>query len=119
MGVGQDFDRIIAGVRTKFDKAFDATAAEAFESIVEGSPITGAPGQPKISGELARSWTLDRKSSEATISTSDSGADEIEEGLHNGRAIVLRARTGGFHSVKSTVAGIQPLVDHVVQNLRK
>ena len=83
----------------------------AYSSIVEGSPVTGAPGQPVDTGNLRGSWQniidgpLLRR-----IVTNVLYAPYIEEGTSRGRAMVLRSQVGGFRSVALTRAGWQALV---------
>jgi hypothetical protein len=71
------------------------------KSILDGSPITGAPGQPQQSGDLYRSW-MDEGSEEARYVKFISRlfyAKIIED---NFRGAQLRSKVGGFHSVKLT-----------------
>jgi hypothetical protein len=83
-------------------------------SIVEGSPITSAPGQPVDTGALRASWTADFPSqNEARIYTQMRYANIIEDGESEGHPITLRSEVGGFHSVKLTVANADKVVEHV------
>jgi hypothetical protein len=89
-----------------------------FGSIVEGSPLTGAPGQPVDTGFLKGSWHQVPETPLTTrIETDAPYAQGIEDGINlkTGGPIQLRAPTGGFHSVKLTAAGWQHLVDDAVR----
>lgn len=67
------------------ERLLDATAAAVYQSIVNGSPITNAPGQPVDTGELRDSWEIKRISKDRReISTTSPYARAIE---HNWRRI--------------------------------
>jgi hypothetical protein len=66
-----------------------------YESVVEGSSVTSAPGQPVDTGALKKSW----KKADVPY------ASFIEEGEYTQRSSV-----GGPHSRKLTVAGFKRLV---------
>jgi len=107
--------------RVKTLKRQDALLVNAAEkvrdSIVIGSPITGAPGQPMQTGELRRSWKLQYTGEgEATISTQSPYARAIE---HGARGAVVRSNKGGFHSVKLTVVGWQRIVSAALREVSK
>ena len=87
-------------------EVFVRTAQLVQESVVVGSPITGAPGQPVDTGNLANSWHLNVGQTEALLSTNVVYAPVIED---NVRGVVFRNH--GPHSVKLTVAGFDKLVD--------
>jgi len=103
-------------------------------SIVDGSVITGAPGQPVDTGALRASWILSYPSATmAEISTNLVYAPIIEDGVRSLRgkrgdagvskggstlALTLRSQVGGWHSVRYTVAGFQRLVEAVVAKVR-
>jgi hypothetical protein len=86
-----------------------------YGSIVEGSPITGAPGQPVDTGNLRASWIRETGPTRTTITTNTIYAPQIEDGTREGRALTLRSKVGGFHSVKLTVAAFNALVANVVK----
>jgi len=99
------------------------TASAVFNSIVNGSPLTGAPGQPvgqygpgyhpgKVGGTLKASWQLVFVSpTQAIIGTNLVYAKPIEEGTNRGRQLTLRSTVGGFHSVAKTITGYRKLVE--------
>lgn len=112
----------------ELDKAiFVETAVLAHESIVEGSPITGAPGQPVDTGALKASWHLELEETQASITTPLGYAPVIEDDLRSsfdrsgdeparpkgagGSARHHKSTVGGHHSVTLTLAGIDRLID--------
>jgi hypothetical protein len=86
-------------------------------SIVEGSPVTGAPGQPVDTGALRNSWqdVVAPDFSEATIGTNVVYAPPIEDGVGRFGPLTLRSKVGGFHSVKLTVANADALLVDVAE----
>lgn len=88
---------------------------EAFRSIVEGSPITGAPGQPVDTGNLKGSWqNIIDGPLERRIVTNASYALNVEDNIGRNGPMQLRSQVGGFHSVKLTMAGFPAIVEAVV-----
>jgi hypothetical protein len=129
----------LAAFRKKVEqrqKAIFATCvADVQRSIVEGSPVTGSPGQPRDTSNLAGSWQPTFEAPfVALVSTNVRYARAIEEGIiepHNRRAYTrkdgtkVRATTvrgsrityqsgGGPHSVKLTRVNWQRIVDATV-----
>lgn len=96
-----------------------AVAATAHESIVTGSPLTGAPGQPVDTGNLRASWTVAFPSpAVAEISTKTVYAPHNEYGVtEDGRPYTQRSPVGGRHSVALTIAGMQRIVNHEAKRL--
>lgn len=122
MSLESDLRQFTIRLQARRREIFLRTCALAFDSIVNGSPVTGAPGQPVDTGALRASWSLTFESpTEALISTNLVYAPAIEEGQQepysrNGAYIVpapmtLRSSVGGFHSVKMTRAALQSIVD--------
>jgi hypothetical protein len=88
------------------------------QSIVFGSEITGAPGQPEDlrGGE----WTTQYEGeSSAVISTNDPSAPSVEDGISHlhGGPITLKSATGGFHSLLETRLNFDKLVEDVTQKV--
>jgi hypothetical protein len=111
MNFRDDLKRFSARIKTQERAVFVGVAAAAKASIVEGSPITGAPGQLVQSGNLRSSWQLEFESpTAALISTNVEYAPEMEHGVRDGRELHQRSAIGGFHSVALTIAGIEKLV---------
>ena len=104
----------------KLDRERRETFVEVVEavhgSIVEGSPVTGAPGQPVDIGTLKGSWIMDfPEEDRALITTHLIYGPPIEDGVGKYGPLTLRSEVGGFHSVKLTRAGFQALVDDVIR----
>lgn len=104
-----------AKVDDRLRRVFNGCAIELQRSVVEGSEITGAPGQPVDTGYLKSSWIGQFTDSwRWLLTTGASYAKHIEEavGLH------LRSEVGGFHSISLTRGGWQKIVDAVVRQVR-
>lgn len=125
---------MVRQIEARTQEIFVGTVVEAQRSIVEGSEITSAPGQPVDTGFLKGSWQLTFPSTtKATISTNVAYAPVIEEGVRskfniNGRQRPLVSEggprsngpslVGGQHSVKLTINGLQRIVDIVTKRGR-
>ena len=109
MSFSDDLARFMAKTEAKANAVFVNTAVAVKGSVVDGSPVTGAPGQPVDTGTLKASWHLAFQSpTTATVSTNVEYAESIED---NHRGARLRSSVGGFHSVRLTVGGFERLVD--------
>lgn len=98
---------------------FVGTAEEVHRSIVKGSEITGAPGQPVDTGALVGSWQLEFINEwEARTATPQEYAPHIEDPPSG---MGLKSQVGGFHSRKLTIAGFEKIVravrDRVIRGL--
>lgn len=114
MSFSQELKRFASKVAARNVRIFLTTVTEAHSSIVNGSSTTGAPGQPVDTGYLKGSWqTTFESPTEATIATNVVYAPQIEDGTRDGRALTLRSRVGGFHSVKLTIAGLHRIIKTV------
>lgn len=105
---------------------FEAIGRMASESIVEGSPLTGAPGQPVDTGVLKASWTRTYLDANTQLIASGGQASAYNYIIENGIAdvasrsgnvtghtqvrLTLRSPVGGFHSVALTIASFPQLV---------
>ena len=100
-----------ASIQTRADEIFERVVELSYESIANGSNITGAPGQPIDTGDLRSSFQVKRpRPRYASIVTKKAYAPVIEAGERKGKPIVLRSQVGGFHSVKLTIAGMERIV---------
>lgn len=98
-------------VEARNQAIFVNTVSAVKSSITDGSPLTGAPGQPVDTGALKNSWQMAFNSAtQATISTNIKYAPVIEEGIGRYGPLTLRSQVGGFGSVKLTRAGFNHLV---------
>ena len=124
--IDDEFRTFIVHVRAVTKEIFDGVVEETRRSIVEGSEITGSPGQPvgqygpgyhngKLGGTLKASWETQEVSDfVAVISTDAEYAPYIEDGGNSRGEFQLRSSVGGFHSVKQTLVGMPRIVDAVV-----
>lgn len=101
-------------VETNTRAAYVRTAELVHESVVHGSPVTSAPGQPIATGNLRASWNLTVGPTEALIATNVEYAPIIE---HNVRGATFRNH--GAHSVALTVQGFDRLVAQAVREVDK
>ena len=110
-----ELDAFIGTLKERQRDVFLGTAEGLQESVVEGSPVTGAPGQPVDTAALKGSWqeTFPGVWVWQTV-TNMAYAPAIEEGEGPHGPLTLRSGVGGFHSVKLTRAGFQDLVDSKV-----
>ena len=109
---------------------FVRSTEEVQESIVEGSPVSGAPGQPVDTGALKGSWQQRRHERFLwDTSTPLAYAPVVEEGgmveasgrsgAMSGGRYTLRSEVGGFHSIALTRAAWQKIVDHAVREVAR
>lgn len=121
MGFADEIRQWTEKVKAREQAVFDGVVQALHASIVEGSTVTGSPGQPVAidgHGELKESWEVVRESPDvAVIATDVEYAPEIELGVRQGKALTLRAPVGGFHSVALTVAGFDKVVADVVKEV--
>jgi hypothetical protein len=120
-----DLQRFTAKVETRSQTVFLNTVAAAYESITDGSVLTGSPGQPvgqygpgyhegEVGGELKASWQQHFISpTVAEIVTNSPYAKQNEDGIARPSGGEYRhlSTVGGRHSVALTAAGIQRIVD--------
>jgi len=121
----------LAAFQRKLDRrlndVFVGTAVAVKRSIVDGSPITEAPGQPvgqygpgyhpgKVGGTLKNSWKLEfeTKTSALIFTGGVPYAKNIEHLIGKYGPISIRSTIGGGHSVKMTVAAFGRLVESEV-----
>lgn len=58
MSYAEDVRRFVERVKTRTQDVVTASALKVHESIVAGSALTGAPGQPVDTGNLRASWIV-------------------------------------------------------------
>lgn len=119
MSFGDDLRLFAQKVEGRQRDIFVGCVNEVRTSVVSGSPVTGAPGQPVDTGALLGSWreTFPEQWIGEVASYNIDYAEAIEEGVSWYGPMTLRSEVGGFHSVKMTRAAWQPLVDHVVKEV--
>ncbi len=115
MTFSDDLKSFSVKLQTRNREVFVGCVEEVTRSIVEGSEITAAPGQPVDTGNLRASWhTAYESPSQATVSTNVEYAPYVEE---NVRGVTFKNH--GPHSVALTVAGFGRIVDTVTKRVAK
>ena len=110
-----DLKRFSDRTALRVQETFIRSAQAVHQSIQEGSPVTGSPGQPVDTGALRASWILRYESPvSAMISTNLDYAPIIEDNVRGAR---LRSAVGGFHSVRLTIVGWPRLLESVVREV--
>jgi hypothetical protein len=100
------------------DTVFIAVS-EVRRSIVQGSTLTGAPGQPVDTNTLRKSWTQRRLSARLwEVSTPVPYSVYVEEGGTTRGRMQLRSVVGGFHSVALTRTGWDRIVAYARERAR-
>lgn len=121
MSYSDDIKRFTDKAERRARNVFIASTVEVRRSIVEGSTLTGAPGQPvgqyndgRVGGTLKASFIDNFLSTKSwRIQTKIKYAPGIEDAVGPRGPITLRSTVGGFHSVKKTVAGWDRIVTFV------
>lgn len=93
----------------RVNDVFVRSTEEVHESVVNGSAVTGAPGQPVDTGNLRTSW-VDEFTSPATWRTT-TGVEYAPYTEDQVGGMTLRSEVGGFHSVKLTRGGWPRIVE--------
>jgi hypothetical protein len=120
-----DLQRFTAKVETRSQAVFLGTVTAAYESITDGSALTGSPGQPvgqygpgyhegEVGGELKASWQPHFISpTVAEIVTNSPYAKQNEDGIARPSGGEYRhlSTVGGRFSVMKTAGAIQKIVD--------
>jgi hypothetical protein len=116
MSFSGDVARFTMRFEAKTKEIFVGVVNETTRSIVEGSEITGSPGQPVDTGALRASFqTILESEWSAIIATKIKYAEAIEDGVGAYGPLTLRSQVGGFHSGKLTVAGFPRIVAAVAR----
>jgi len=112
MTFSDDINRHRTNTRKAMRDTFIASVQEVQKSIVEGSQITTAPGQPVDTGQLKGSWVPEFISDTVWRTTTNVVyAPGIEDQVGPHGAITLRSARGGFHSVRLTRTGWPRIVE--------
>jgi hypothetical protein len=95
-------------------------ASKLHESVVDGSAITGSPGQPVDTGNLKTSFVGSFPEDLVwELTTNVVYAPGIEEGVGPHGRIQIRSEVGGIGSVKKTVAGFDRIVRKSMSEIRQ
>ena len=109
-------DRFAAKIERRIKDIHANAAFKMRDSVVTGSQLTGAPGQPVDTGNLRASWQLTfPEPLLARLTTNVEYAPAIEEGVGPYGPMSLQSGVGGFHSVKQTRNAWQKVVDAAVR----
>lgn len=107
MSFSSDLKGFSAKLAVNSQALFVNVASHAHQSIVDGSAVTGAPGQPVDTGNLRNSWQLTFETpTAALISTNVEYAPFIEDNVRG-----VHFKNHGPHSVKMTKAALPRIVD--------
>lgn len=117
MSFGLDVKRWSEKAANRARAIADQATVLAHQSIVEGSPLTGAPGQPVDTGALRASWVIEFGPLRNTVTSPLIYAPMIEDGLREGRALMLRSKVGGFHSLALTRIAWGRLVEEATRQV--
>ena len=110
-----ELDKLVRVIEQRSQDVFLGSVMGARDSVVEGSAITGAPGQPVDTGNLRASWQLTlQPKGPAFLTTNVDYAPAVEDGVGPHGPMRLKSAVGGFHSVKMTRINWPQLVDSVV-----
>lgn len=96
-----------------YDDTIKEIGQMTYWSIKNGSPITGAPGQPVKTGKLRSSWKLVWVNQYAFDIFSNVEYASIIE--FNSRGAKLRSHVGGFHSVAITTMNYNLIIKYALQ----
>jgi hypothetical protein len=119
MSFESDLRRFALKVEGRCKDFVTQASVEVQRSIVEGSEITAAPGQPVDTGALRASWTPERISDlEWQTTTNLDYAPGIEDAIGPNGPITQRSEVGGFHSVALTRGGWVNIVDVVAERFQ-
>lgn len=109
-----DVDKFRRKTMDRAKKVHDGCCDLAFSSIVEGSSVTGAPGQPVDTSHLKNSWqNVVIGPYSRWIMTNTIYAPMIEDAIGPYGELSLRSQVGGFHSIKLTRAAWSRIVAQI------
>jgi phage gpG-like protein len=121
MSFGDRMGRVRLRIATRHRNVLTGVVEEATRAIVEGSEITGSPGQPVDTGNLKASWqTVYESENRAVIGTNVEYARAVEDGIGPHGAVTYGAKNGigGSHSVRQLVVNWDRVVAVVQQRAR-
>jgi hypothetical protein len=113
MAFSNDLRRIALRIEPRTRDVYAHAVNLVSESIVFGSDLTGAPGQPVDTDEERSSWqTVHESDVSAVVGTNLDYSLPIEDGVgpHGPRVYGAKNGIGGSHSVALTEAGFPAIV---------
>ena len=118
MSFASDLERFALKVETRSRALFTGCVNHVHTSIVDGSAVTGAPGQPVDTGNLRASWIQSYPEDwVGDVTTNVVYAEAIEDGVGPHGPLTLRSAVGGFHSVKTTRVNWDRVVSTQLQEI--
>lgn len=105
MGFREDLQRTARAVAIEHQAIVRGASHALYDAIRDGSPVTGAPGQPRHTDELYDSWTITETPDGATIESSSDHAIFVEENVRQ-----AHFKNGGAHSVALSVTAFGSLL---------
>lgn len=119
-GFGDQIRNFSLKVESRRKEHFVGVVEEATRAIVEGSELTGSPGQPVDTGRLKSSWqTVFEAPDRAVIGTNVEYARAVEDGVGpRGTVKYGKSGIGGSHSVKLLEANIDRVSDAVAERVK-
>lgn len=130
MSFADDLAKFTLKVEARSQAVFLGCVGAVHGSVVDGSGVTTAPGQPRDTGNLAASWQETYPEDLVGQTTTKSEyAPAVEEGQQapyqhyiSGKTVTprpmqFRSAVGGAHSVKLTRAGWKPIVASVLREV--
>lgn len=122
MAFENDLNRFIGKVATQSRAHFVGVVAAMESSIKNGSALTGAPGQPVVTGNLIRGWQVVFENPlSAVIGTNVPYASVIEFNTRGARIPAgppKGSTVGGAHSVALTIAALDKIVASEAEKLK-
>ena len=116
MSFDSDVGKFVDDTDDAMRRTFVEATVQVRRSIVEGSDLTSAPGQPVDTGALKASFIDEFTGAESwRISTNLAYAPVIEEGV----GFIQRSPVGGSHSLKMTVSGWERIVQFASDRRRR
>lgn len=113
MSFADQMNAFVAKSKKNLGAIREGTDDEMFRSIVDGSELTGAPGQPVgKSGKLRDSWTQEKSATDTVTSSDAPYATAVEENWGN-----VDYSNHGPHSLKITVVAFPRVVEAVAQRV--
>jgi hypothetical protein len=117
MSIAQQLAAFNTRLRRKVNVLPVQAVDEVFRSIVYGSEITTAPGQPVDKGTLRDSWVREEVEPGIERITSTDNPLKVASIENNWRGATLKSSVGGFHSVAITRLGFNRIVEVVNERL--
>lgn len=109
--------QVMAKITRDIDSIHTGTFNLVRKSIIEGDPISNAPGQPEDLRDKFQ--PVDEGARKTSLGVADRSAASVESGISqfNGHPITLHSPIGGSHSIKLTRMAEDAIVRKVVTDV--